>query len=308
MNKKFSQLLLISLLSFQTSCSSLIKNLGVAIISKKAVIDSDRVIHDIPYRTDIHTTDGKNLADLYLPPQAKNGPKWPLLIFVHGGSWVRGDKSLTVGKLDVYGNIGRFYANHGIGTLVINYRLLPNTNLPGQIDDVHHALTWAHQNIDRYGGNPNKIFLMGHSAGGQLASHACLDVKYSFIQGCINVSSAGLDMTDEKTYEAGAQIGFYQDKFEKTFGKDWQKKASPIFKIHQGQPPFLTLYAQGEYPALKRQAQHWHETLLAKGLSSKIHAVRGESHERMAVALSHPRKSLAKEIFEFIQTKSQKSR
>src|SRR5678810_194777 len=76
---------------------------------KPVSLPKNQVLREVVYREG--SADSKHRLDLFLP----EGTQWPILVFVHGGGLNSGDKALRVAGSDVYGNIGRFYANHGIG-------------------------------------------------------------------------------------------------------------------------------------------------------------------------------------------------
>ena len=97
---------------------------------------------------------------------AAGGERRPVLMFVHGGGFVAGDKSL--GRLPYYENIGAWAAARGFVGVTITYRLAPGTMYPGAADDVGAAVDWVRRNIGAYGGDPDAITLLGQSAG---ASH-----------------------------------------------------------------------------------------------------------------------------------------
>ncbi len=137
---------------------------------KTAALAEHQLI-DLAYREDEGSDPVKHRLDLFLP----EGEGWPVLVFVHGGGWTAGDKSLRAGGADVYSNIGRFYAAQGFGTAVINYRLQPAVTWREQVDDVARAVAWVHANIAEHGGDPDAIFLIGHSAGAQLSTFVALD-------------------------------------------------------------------------------------------------------------------------------------
>src|SRR5437016_6619 len=82
----------------------------------------------------------KHKLDLFLP---KGQKVFPLVFFVHGGAWKRGDK----GYLGVYTSLGNFFARRGIGAVVINYRLSPAVQHPEHIKDVARAFAWTHKNL-----------------------------------------------------------------------------------------------------------------------------------------------------------------
>jgi acetyl esterase/lipase len=87
----------------------------------------------------------------------------PIVIFVHGGGFVRGDKELP--ETPFYDNIGEWAAKSGLLGITMNYRLAPDFTWPAGGDDVGALLGWLSREGHRYGGNPNMMFVVGHSAG-----------------------------------------------------------------------------------------------------------------------------------------------
>jgi arylformamidase len=264
-----------------TGCT-VVEHVGIALFYKKAPLPDAQVKQNVPYVD--HSPLAEQQLDLFLP----KGTNWPVFIFVHGGNWDAGDKGLRVGGADVYGNIGRFYAARGIGVAVINYRLQPAVNWREQVKDVTAATAWVHAHAAEYGGNPNRIFLGGHSAGAQLACHVAL-LSPSIISGVISVSGAGLDLTDRKTYELGADPAYYSARFGDSGSREvWQREASPVTYITSNAPPFLILYAGGETRALQRQSLRLQEVLESAHVSNHLVVVPGQNHPRMVLTLSRP--------------------
>jgi len=147
--------------------------------------------------------------------------------------------------------------------VVTNYRLTPEVVHPGHIQDIARAFAWTYRNITRYGGDPERIFLGGHSAGGHLAALLALDERYlaaeglspELVRGVIGISGV---------YDLNAIPGF-----EAIFGADPEARrdASPIAHIAEREelPPFLLLYAQFDLPGLAEQAQEFAAALRAYG-------------------------------------------
>ena len=127
-------------------------------------------IDDVPYVAG--SDDPRQRLDLYLPRAADD---FPVVIFVHGGYWVGQDKKYFEPVVGLYGNVGRALARRGIGAVVINYRLVPDVMFDRQFDDVAQAITWTRDHIDTYGGDPDRLVLAGHSAGGHIAALAAFD-------------------------------------------------------------------------------------------------------------------------------------
>ena len=116
-------------------------------------------------------------VDIFAPAQdrspvtsANPGPR-PVIIFFHGGGWFKGSR-------DTYGFTGRAYASEGFVTVVAGYRLVPEGRFPVFMEDAAAAVRWTRANIARYGGDPERIVLAGHSAGAHIALLAALDPKW----------------------------------------------------------------------------------------------------------------------------------
>jgi acetyl esterase/lipase len=98
----------------------------------------------------------KHLLDIYAPKDKSTTN--PVLVFIHGGSW-------NSGKKDTYKFLGKGFAKKGIVTVIINYRLTPEVNYLPMTMDCAAAVRWVYDSISRYGGDPTKIIIAGHSAG-----------------------------------------------------------------------------------------------------------------------------------------------
>jgi acetyl esterase/lipase len=276
---------------------------GIQFLYKQADLPESQIVRDKPYR---EGDSPEQRLNLFVPV----GSDWPVLVFVHGGGWNSGDKDLTVGGADIYSNIGRFFASHGIGVAVINYRLLPQISWPAQIEDVADATAWVASHITDYGGSPNRLFLFGHSAGAQLATRVALDpaplerrgLSPHILCGVIAVSGAGLDLQDTGTYELGEDIRYYEKRFrDGDAGETWKQAASPISFVNASAPPFLIVYAEGETKGLQRQSGLLHEALVRAGTKSQIAVVPGQSHTRILFTLSRPDRVAGPAILQFLQ-------
>lgn len=281
---------------------------GIRLYYRKVDLPTSQVRRDMPYAGPASTP--RQRLNLFAPlPQ--HGQAAPVVIFVHGGNWDGGDRNLEVGGADIYNNIGRYLASHGIGAAVVGYRLLPSVTWQTQISDVVQAVRWvgAHTNP---GGVPAPcIFLMGHSAGAQIAARVALDPDLRAagqepmppICGVIGASGAGYDLSDTRTYELSDDLDWYAKRFATV--PDWQQAASPIRFIRTDAasriPPFLLLYAGGEGKALQRQSQLMHDALLNAGAASSLVVVPGESHSRIVLTLSRGDKTAGPAIVNFVR-------
>lgn len=264
---------------------------GVALYYKKAKLPESQIVRNIRYATAPDSDPIKNRLDLFLP----KGKDWPVMIFVHGGSWSEGDKDLKVAGADVYGNIGRYFASQGIGTAIISYRLMPHVDWKAQVLDVARATGWVYQHIQEYHGNPKNIFLAGHSAGAQIASRVALDssalsvmgLSPHLVCGVIAISGVGYNFLNEEMYQLGVDEHIYQTLFnKKNISKSLRKKLSPIFFAKKSSPPFLILYAARDQKEIKHSSQGLFNWLMKVEAQSQLYVIPRESHKSTVLALS----------------------
>ncbi len=280
------------------------ERVGIKVFFKEATLPTNQILKNISYQKG--SDSAAQRLDLFLPAKTN----WPVVIFVHGGGWDSGDKNLRVGGADVYGNIGRYFAARGVGVAVINYRLQPQVQWRDQATDVASAVAWVHSHIAQYSGDARRIFLMGHSAGAQLAAHVALHPTEFCLQpgaplpsvvGVISISGAALDLSDAQTYALGEKISYYETRFRDR-GLHWKEDASPINFITPRAPPFLVLYASGERKPFQRQSRLFNDALLTHGGKSKLIVVPGQSHARIVLTLSRDDKIAGPAILNFIET------
>ena len=120
---------------------------------------AQKLTSDVPYVKNGHE---RHVLDVYTPEgPAKNN--LPVMFWIYGGGWQKGDKSDVALKPKVL-------TERGFVFVATNYRLLPEVTMEELTSDVAKSLGWVHKNISRYGGDPKRIFVGGHSAGAQLAA------------------------------------------------------------------------------------------------------------------------------------------
>lgn len=253
-----------------------------------------RSIEDVAYWEGGDADPEKHRLDLFLPHE-EIGP-FPMMVFVHGGSFVKGDKDLVVGEVEIYGDLGRYFANRGIGVAVISYRLQPAVQWHEQAADVARAIAWVKKHGEELGAD-GTLVLAGHSVGAWLVARASLDplLREPFglttddFAGVVGISGVGYDLADEKTWALDGDYELSERVYRRgEADTDWQRVASILPLIESEAPPFLLIYTRDEWKALARQNQLFHRALLAADLDSTLIRVRGSSHARMVLRLSEP--------------------
>jgi acetyl esterase/lipase len=245
---------------------------------------------DIAYRTGPDADKERHKLDVYCPKGLKG---YPVMLFVHGGTWKSGNKNL-------YAGIGESFAKAGIGVVICNYRLSPAVQHPAHVEDVAKAFAWVHQNIGKYDGSTDKLFVCGHSAGGHLVALLATDPSYlkaekrspADIKGVIPISGV------YRIVPFGVLKG--------PFGGDAEvcKKASPITHAPGKHPPFLIAYADEDLPTLGAMAEEMNAAL-KKGTSvSELLECKSRNHITIITSFIDPEDPLNKAARAFVMAKS----
>ena len=201
---------------------------------------------------DISFIEKGNITELNAPrlnlfvPRDHTAEKMPVLIFIHGGNWNTGNKN-------TYGWFGRNFAKKGILTIIPDYTLSPNSDYDGMAREVAAAINWAKAHAAEYNGDPNRIFITGHSAGGHLAALAVMNPKYGIlkdaISGIILNDAAGLDM---KHYlESNPPTSDHDYLATWTDSPEKWRDASPIYFLTKDTPPFKVYVGKKTYNSIK---------------------------------------------------------
>jgi acetyl esterase/lipase len=211
------------------------------------------------------------------------------MFFIHGGGWTQGDRK----KFDKFAET---FASQGIGVVATTYRLSPKVQHPAHIEDVAQAFAWTVENIDKYGGRKDQIFVSGHSAGGQLAALLCTNETFlnkhklslKNIKGCIPIS--GVFVIDGS-------------KKENVWGKDpegW-KQASPVNFVSKNNPPFLILFAEKDGKNFHDMGKQLAELLKKEGVEASWREMEGRNHGTIVYNIHEEDDATSPAIVEFIK-------
>jgi acetyl esterase/lipase len=257
---------------------------------------------NIPYAD---PADERQVLDVYTPDGARD---LPVIFWVHGGGWQTGDKTDVQVK-------PRVFAERGFLFVSPNYRLLPNVEMGLLIRDVAKALGWVHRNIARHGGDPKRIFLMGHSAGAQLVALLSTDDRYleeemvpfEVLKGCVPIDGDTYDvpaiiMTEEvRRTVHGLPLPEFGHRVK--FGNDPRKHRdfSAVTHIARGKsiPPFLILHVAG-HPDVTAQAQRLAAGLKEAGIPVKVFGAPQTTHSLLNAHLGLSDDPATAELFKFL--------
>lgn len=251
--------------------------------------------------------DPKRQLDLYLPAASD----FPTVVFVHGGGWTWGDRTQQFGGADVYRNVGRFLAAQGFGAAVISYRLVWDVDWRTQLRDVARAIAWVQRTMPARGGRADRVFLVGHSAGAQLAARVAVDPHWITAEGgnargiCGTVAVSGIayDLGDIDTYRIGHHQPTY---FAERFGGSrldgtWWRDASVVPFVDADDPPFLLMYATAENAAMAIQAKVLGQHLARAGVPHTVRPVRSSGHEQLVLDMSRGRDTVGPAMLRFLR-------
>ncbi len=203
------------------------------------------IYHDVDYIELADSPADTNKLDIFMPEAAKNVP---VVMYFHGGALKGGS------KLDGEALAARI-GHDGIGVVSANYRLAPAVQHPGHVQDAAAAFAWVKANIHHYGGNPENIYLSGHSAGAYLAVLLALNPEYLESQGLGIDTIRGVAPISPFLYVEETA----KDRPKDVWGEDpdgWLK-ASVTPYINPGKPPMLMIYADGDEDWRREQIERF---------------------------------------------------
>jgi len=239
------------------------------------VVDAVDTAFYLPYNDPPAAGGTKHTLDVY-QPHGRSGT--PVLFFVHGGAWKQGDKN-------IYVELGNTFAGYyGFTTVIINYEISTdpwNAVFPEHIDDVADAFAWTYAHIANFGGDPQRIWLFGQSAGGHLVSLLATDGAYlrdrglstDIIRGTVSMSGA-YDLYDMVKYPMNplglspAEVLEYKALMTLVFGSYDEAVLdlySPSEYASSAQPPFRLIWAWDDMPGFPEEGQRFFDQVSALG-------------------------------------------
>jgi arylformamidase len=282
-------------------CLSFILTAVIALAVSNSA-QAQKVTRNIPYANPAHE---RHILDIYAPDGAQN---LPVVFWIHGGGWQTGDKSDVQIKPRVFNERGFVFVS-------TNYRLVPHVEMDVLIRDVAMSLGWVHKNIARHGGDPQRIFVMGHSAGAQLAALICIDDRYlsaegvpfDVLKGCVPVDGDTFDLpaiiTTAEIRQAVHGLPLPEFGHRVKFGNDPKKHIdfSAVTHVAKGKgiPPFLILHVAGQ-PDTTAQAKRLGAVLTEAQIPTKVFGARETTHNKLNADLGLPDDPATKELYAFV--------
>ncbi len=217
----------------------------------------------------------RDRLDLYVPDGLKAAA--PVLLFFYGGSWQSGSK-------DIYDAFGRLFAQAGIVTAVADYRLYPEVRYPAFLEDGANAVAFLHREIANYGGDPDKLFVSGHSAGAYIAVMLAVNGTYleaaggetAWLRGVIGLAGP---------YDF---LPLYEAAMIDIFGGDRELATQPIRYAGNPAPPMLLAHGLADKTVGRGNSRRMAEKLVAAGNKVELKGYPGIGHIAIMLSLLPP--------------------
>ena len=248
-----------------------------------------RVREEFPHYLDLaYGADPKQRLDLYLPEGELSNA--PVFLFLHGGGFREGDKAH-------YGSVAEPFVKMGVITAVASYRLTGSgAHYPDQSDDVKSAIKWLFENVKQHGGNPESIYVGGHSAGAILSADIGVDRAWltdmgmpkDLLKGIIPVSGP----YDVRNRGRPGELYTYAPTAE------LREKASPI--LHIKDPVPAVLVAVGSREKYQESSMAFTDALKAAGVDAQYLLMDGQVHAETALSLANENSELFRQTLEMI--------
>jgi acetyl esterase/lipase len=218
--------------------------------------------------------ESRQKLDVYSPEEAKDRP---VVVFFYGGSWTEGSRGL-------YRFVGAALAERGIVTVLPDYRLYPEVRFPSFLDDGALAVAWVQKHAQEFGGDPQRIVLMGHSAGGHEAAFLAYDQRLlqkagahpEWIVGLVALSGPYALTPDTKVLNT-----IFASPYTEV---DWQ----PMRFVTPKAPPTLLVHGTADYVVSIKHAERLRDVLQANHVRVETHFYPGKGHADTVAGFSVP--------------------
>jgi triacylglycerol lipase len=258
-----------------------------------------------PVRDIVYGADERHRLDVY--PAVGAAGRAPVVVFLHGGGFIRGDKADREA-------VGHYFSRHGVLAVLSNYRLGPKHRWPAGAEDVSSVLAWARANVDAYGGNPDHIVLAGESAGAAHVAAATLVKRFHPAEG-LKIAGAFLASgvyNAALEFLARTQLGIAtpDPRNEAYFGTDFAsyRAMSTVELIDAAPFPLAITYAELDPVQMQAQAGELFARLVTRhGFQPQIGVVANHNHLSQVCAINSGDDALAAPLLAFVRDSRMKT-
>jgi acetyl esterase/lipase len=250
-----------------------------------------RVVRDVPYLQGVNYPDDKDKLDLYLPEGRTDAP---VIVSYYGNQLMGGDKSE-----DAY--IGRRFAAAGFVTAVVNYRLSPAVSHPAHVQDAAASFAWVKRHAKEYGGDPDRVFIIGYSAGAYLAALLSTDPRYLAAHKLSPRDIRGVVPVSAFYFVEGRGVAPDRDKSVWGTDRNVWVDASPAHHLRGEGPPTLILYAERDEDWRRQQNVEVAAAMKAAGRTNVEIAMIGDrNHSTIWSRVAAENDPTAEHIIQFV--------
>jgi acetyl esterase/lipase len=236
--------------------------------------------------------------DVYSP---ETGDNYPVLVFVHGGSWKDYDKKL-------FAPVAMRLLPLGMVVVIPNYTLHPDAGYEQMATELAAALRWTLEEIQNYGGDPQRVILAGHSAGGHLSGLVLMDPRFLGAYGHSSDEICGW-IGLSGVYDVRAEYDYWANKgpepkviLEVMGGEQHFTQASPITHIRADLPPILLIHGDEDRTVPVEIAMNLQEALESAGAQSQLNLYRNAGHSDFLFrGLADESAPIVTDIADFVQ-------
>lgn len=260
---------------------SLVSMVSISACSPRRVAELFLLGGDFHLTSSLAYGDGvRQRLDVYRPRSSRQSA--PVVVFLYGGRWQYGSK-------EEYRLLGDALTRRGVVAVVPDYRLYPRVRFPGWVEDAASAVRWVRDNIQRFGGDPGQIFLVGHSAGGHTVALLALDERYlkrvGVPRGAVRgfVSIAGPVATVWTDADVQALMG----------PREGWPETYPMTHIDGTEPPLLLLHGAKDKTVSAANSVRLAARIRERGGCARAIVYRGLNHVGIVIALSVPQLGIA---------------
>ncbi|MGV8921948.1 MAG: alpha/beta hydrolase [Thermomonas sp.] len=227
----------------------------------------------VPFAPDIGLS-----MDVYRP-HTVTGAKAPVVVFFYGGSWQRGERAQ-------YQFVGQRLADNGVLAVIADYRTYPAVMFPGFMDDAARAVRRAHDDVAGWGGDPDRLFIAGHSAGAQIAALLATDPRYLHAHGMEPDQLAGvIGLSGPYDFDVTGDL-------VDVFGSPslWPRAQAVNF-VDGNEPPFLLLHGTGDRVVEYADSVELAEKLRTNGIPATLKLLPDAGHIKLLAGLYDPNRA-----------------
>ena len=255
---------------------------NAAEIIKRYTTDSAAIRKQYPPKTESYGKSDPETLDIFAPAGAKN---MPVMVFIHGGAW------RILGKDDSSAPAPTFI-NNGCLYVALNFAGIPAVNLPEMADQCRKAMLWLHANVAKFGGDPSRIFLSGHSSGGHLCA-VLLTTDWASLGGPADLIKGGVAMSG--MYELFPVMLSARSSYVKVSKADIAA-LSPLRHLDKLNCPVVVVNGDRESPEFQRQAAEFSTVLAGMGALKGRFVLAGKNHFEVPEELNGANNELSKAV------------